>query len=190
MTRLYVAGHMLTRGAQLQRMHERYELEVANPELQFYVPQENKAINDKKANSKDNKLAEKIVKQDTDALFWADTVVIEPLPEACGTMVELGQIKGMKDVAEQVLRILDDNDLSPAEAVEVLYGEMLQHQNRKVYPHFEDIRRVDGITETGDRRSLGINQYVYGVCLDLTDGEGFYEWDNIVSNLSTNKDSN
>ena len=78
MTRLYVAGHMLTRGAQLQRMHERYELEVVNPELQFYVPQENKAINDKKANSKDNKLAEKIVKQDTDALFWADTVIIMP----------------------------------------------------------------------------------------------------------------
>ncbi|MCS5736799.1 hypothetical protein, partial [Herbiconiux daphne] len=54
---------------------------------------------------------------------------------------------------------------------------------KRVYPHYEDIRRVPGIVESDDRRSLGINQYVYGVCLDLTDGKGFYDWEEIKEEL-------
>lgn len=183
MSRVYVAGHMLTRGAQLQRLSEKEDLARVNPGIQFYNPMENKSINDKTANANDTKLAERIVKHDTDAIFWSDNVVIEPLPEACGTMVELGQLKGMRDVAEQVVRIIEDDDLSPEEVIHVLFDEMGKHTSRKVYPHYEDIRRVDGITESGDRRSLGINQYVYGVCLDLTNGKGFYDWSEVVEKV-------
>ena len=43
------------------------------------------------------------------------------------------------------------------------------------------------IPEKGDRRSFGVNQYVYGVCLDLTDGKGFYEWDEIMEELRNAK---
>lgn len=186
MTKIYNAGHCLTRGSQMQRMIEVDELFAVNPTLQFYNPLENKEINDKSKLADDKGLAEKIVKHDTDAIMWSNTVVIEPLAEACGTMVELGQIKGMRDVAKQVLSMTDAGFKydSPAEEIIVnIIGAMLKHTNRKVYPHFEDVRRVDGITETGDRRSLGINQYVYGVCLDLTDGVGFYDWKDIVKTM-------
>ena len=184
MNRVYTAGHCLTRGTQMQRAIEKEELIQANPGLQFYNPMENKSINDKKANMHDTGLAERIVRADTDAIMWSDSVVIEPLPEACGTMVELGQLKGMKDVAEQVLRILADDELSNDEALAIISEEMDKHVQRKVYPHYEDIRRVEGITESGDRRSLGVNQYVYGVCLDLSDGKGFYSWNEILEEFS------
>lgn len=184
MNRAYLAGHCLTRGSQMQRALEKEELIQANPALQFYNPMENKTINDKKANMHDTGLAERIVHADTDAILWSDSVVIEPLPEACGTMVELGQLKGMKDVAEQVLRILSNEELTPDETLSILEEEMEKHIQRKVYPHYEDIRRVEGITETDDRRSLGINQYVYGVCLDLTGGKGFYSWEEVLEEFS------
>lgn len=187
MSKVYLAGHCLTRGSQMQRAIEKEELASANPSLEFYVPQENKEINDKKTANPEG-LAERIVKHDTNAIMWSDTVVIEPLAEACGTMVELGQIKGMRDVANQVLRIINNEELSAKEVLMALAQEMKYHADRKVYPHFEDIRRVPGITETSDRRSLGINQYVYGVCLDLTDGIGFYEWDDIIKKIGGEQD--
>lgn len=179
MKKVYLAGHCLTRGSQLQRSVEKLELSNENPNLMFYVPQENKEINDK-VNAVQEGLAERIVKHDTDAIMWSDTVIIEPLAEACGTMVELGQIKGMRDVANQVLRIINNEELSAKEVLMALAQEMKYHADRKVYPHFEDIRRVPGITETSDRRSLGINQYVYGVCLELSEGKGFYEWKEVL----------
>ncbi|MGL5016259.1 MAG: hypothetical protein ACRC6V_18570 [Bacteroidales bacterium] len=180
MNRVYCAGHMLNRGSQMQRAAEKVELAAVNPTLEFYVPQENKEINNK-TTAKQEGLAERIVKHDTDAIMWSDTVVIEPLAEACGTMVELGQLKGMKDAAEQVLRIMGDGELNESEVLYHIQRAMQQHIDRKVYPHFEDFRRVPGITESEDRRSLGINQYVYGVCLDLTDGVGIYEWPDILN---------
>lgn len=185
MNRTYLAGHCLTRGSQLQRFIEKSELSEANPTLQFYNPMENKSINDKKANMHDTGLAERIVRADTDAITWSDTVVIEPLPEACGTMVELGQIKGMRDVSEQILRVLEDPELDDSDMIDLVNQIANSHYTRKVYPHYEDIRRVDGITEEGDRRSLGINQYVYGVCLDLSNGKGFYSWDEILEEART-----
>ena len=180
MNRIYCAGHCLTRGSQMQRMAEKEELARVNPSLEFYNPLENKEINDK-ATAKQEGLAERIVHHDTDAILWSDTVIIEPLAEACGTMVELGQLKGLKDAAEQVLRIMGDQELNESEILYHVQRAMQLHVDRKIYPHFEDIRRVPGITEAEDRRSLGINQYVYGVCLDLTDGAGFYEWDEILN---------
>ena len=183
MKKVYTAGHCLTRGSQLQRMLEKEELARANPNLNFYNPMENKEINDK-ATAKQEGLAERIVKHDTDAINWSDTVIIEPLAEACGTMVELGQIKGMRDVANQVLQVTEHEELTNEDKLRLISEIAMRHHNRKVFPHFEDIRRVPGISESEDRRSLGINQYVYGVCLDLTDGVGFYEWDEIVSRAS------
>lgn len=184
MNKVYTAGHCLTRGSQMQRAAEKTELLSVNPNLQFYNPMENKEINDKKT-AKQEGLAERIVKADTDAILWSDTVIIEPLAEACGTMVELGQLKGMKDAAEQVLRIINNEELEDSEVITLIQQEMEKHVNRKIYPHFEDIRRVNGITESEDRRSLGINQYVYGVCLDLTGGVGFYEWGDVLKEFKT-----
>ncbi|QKN84963.1 hypothetical protein AG74_123 [Vibrio phage AG74] len=178
MAKIYTAGHCLTKGSQMQREAEKRDLLNLGHEL--YVPQDNKEINDK-ANANYDGLAERIVHHDTEAIKWSDVVVIEPLAEACGTMVELGQIKGMKDIASQVLNLAETSP-TPLEDIITLCK---QQEARMVLPHFEDVRRVADLTETGDRRSLGINQYVYGVCLELTNGKGFYEWDEITHILDT-----
>ncbi|MCS5736873.1 hypothetical protein, partial [Herbiconiux daphne] len=175
------------KGSQMQRTFEKNDLQEANSSIQFYVPQENKEINDK-ATANPEGLAERIVRHDTDAILWSDTVVIEPLPEALGTHVELGQLKGMKDVAKILKSIFDESESFDAMGrndaiitqVKRLTNDILR---KRVYPHYEDIRRVPGISESDDRRSLGINQYVYGVCLDLTDGRGFYDWEEIKKEL-------
>lgn len=167
----------------MQRMAEKQDIESLDAGHKFYNPMENKEINDKE-NADYEGLAERIVKHDTDAIDWSDTVVIEPLAEACGTMVELGQIKGMKDVSLAGYKTLT-SALPDQEKLQMLAELFERNIDRKVYPHFEDVRRVDGLTETGDRRSLGINQYVYGVCLDLTGGKGFYEWSEVLKELSS-----
>ena len=179
---IYVAGHCLTRGSQMQRHTEKQELKKVADDLVFYVPQENAEINDK-ANANPEGLAEKIVRHDTDALFWSDTVVIEPLPEALGTHVELGQLKGMRDMAIAIINLI--NNATSVDDAFMQIGALCDKQvNRAVYPHYEDIRRFEGVTESEDRRSLGINQYVYGVCLDLTEGKGFYDWNEVLKELS------
>ncbi|MFW3388599.1 UNVERIFIED_CONTAM: hypothetical protein RF648_21680, partial [Kocuria sp. CPCC 205274] len=175
------------RGSQMQRAIEKADLQEANSSIQFYVPQENKEINDK-ATANPEGLAERIVRHDTDAILWSDTVVIEPLPEALGTHVELGQLKGMKDVATILKSILDESEsVDGTSRTEFITTQVRRLTNdilgKRIYPHYEDIRRVPGIVESDDRRSLGINQYVYGVCLDLTDGKGFYDWEEIKEEL-------
>lgn len=179
MRKVYIAGHMLTRGSQMQRAEERAMVEKLGHQL--YNPMDNKEINDKAALAGHDKLAERIVKQDTDAIFWADTVLIEPLAEANGTLVELGQIKGMKDLAKKLLDLPARNEIEFADMAHELLKRIL---DQKVVAHFEDIRRVEGITETGDRRSLGINQYVYGTVLDLTEGKGFTEFKDLPEALA------
>lgn len=185
--KIYAAGHMLTKAGQLQRQLEKEELNNVCDSLQWYMPQDNKIINDK-TTAKQEGLAERIVKHDTEALFWSDTVVIEPLPEALGTHVELGQLKGMRDMAELV-----KTAIMTAESVDDAFmkvGELCNKQlTRKIYPHYEDIRRFAGVTESEDRRSLAINQYVYGVCLDLSDGKGFYEWEEIKGEVRNSSEA-
>lgn len=180
MKKVYIAGDMLTKGSQMLRAQEREQIKDIG--LPFYNPMDNKEINDKANLDNNEGLAEKIVRQDTDAIKESDVIIIEPQPFAMGTMTELGQIKGMKDIAKMILGLAEEGN-NPL----VMLGEILQLaekvNNQKVMPHFEDIRRFAGVTESGDRRSLGINQYVYGVCLDLTDGKGFYEWDEILEEL-------
>lgn len=182
--KVYIAGDMLNMGAQMQRKMEKDTIEAMGH--QFYNPQDNKEINDK-SNAVNEGLAERIVTHDTDAIKWSDTVLVEPLAHAQGTICELGQIKGMKDVAQDVLNMIyaeENIDLTPQQLVDSIEGMCRKHIERKVIPHYEDIRRVDGLTETGDRRSFGMHQYVYGVCLDLTEGKGMYSWEEAQAELS------
>ncbi|MFW3388264.1 UNVERIFIED_CONTAM: nucleoside 2-deoxyribosyltransferase, partial [Kocuria sp. CPCC 205274] len=144
MSKIYLAGHMLTTGAQMQRNMEKREISEVAPKAEFYVPQDNKEINDK-ANATQEGLAERIVRHDTDAILWSDTIIIEPLPEALGTHVELGQIKGMKDVAG----LIRDAMLSAptAEKACIAASDIIHHiLNQRVYPHYEDISRLAGAT--------------------------------------------
>ena len=188
MKTIYLAGDMLKKGSILLREQEAKELRELGHKI--YSPIEDKSINDKtnQTEESNNGLAERIVRNDTRGILNSDIIVIEPHENALGTMVELGQIKGYKDCARELKSILNrlvKSECDDSQAVNRLAMELhflIKKYDKKVYPHLEDIRRTD-ITEVGDRRSWGINQYVYGVCLDLTDGKGLYEWDEILEEL-------
>lgn len=180
-TKIYLAGDMLPKASQLLRAQEREQIKEIG--LDLYNPMDNKEINDK-SKVENEGLAERIVKADTDAIIGSNVVVLEYRPFALGTITELGQIKGMKDTARMILNIVKDKGSSAASLLQII--ELTKRiEEQKVYPHYEDIRRFEGAgkDEEGDRRSLGINQYIYGVCLDLTDGKGFYEWDEVLEEL-------
>lgn len=179
--KVYIAGDMLTVASQLLRAKERDD--IAKIGLPFYNPADNKEINDKANLDNNDGLAEKIVRHDSDAIYSSDYLVIEPQPFALGTMVELGQVKGRRDLAKEVLEIYHNRKLNNEDALEAIYDLATEVLGQKIYPHYEDVRRFKGCVEKEDRRALGINQYVYGVCLDLTDGKGFYEWDEILDEL-------
>ena len=188
MKTIYLAGDMLKKGSILLREQEAKELRELGHKI--YSPIEDKSINDKtnQTEESNNGLAERIVRNDTRGILNSDIIVIEPHENALGTMVELGQIKGYKDCARELKSILDrlvKSECDDSQAVNRLAMELhflIKKYDKKVYPHLEDIRRTN-IPESGDRRSWSINQYVYGVCLDLTDGKGLYEWEEILEEL-------
>lgn len=181
----YLAGDLLKKGSIMLRNAESEELRLNG--VKIYSPIEDKSINDKanQTEESNNGLAERIVKNDTRAIIESDIIVIEPQDDAKGTMVELGQLKGMKDASRMMNELIELFAEQNNDSFEDLKYEILQLANKldkKVYPHYEDIRRMD-LPECADRRSWSVNQYVYGVCLDLTEGKGFYEWNDIVNEL-------
>lgn len=181
----YLAGDLLKKGSIMLRNAESEELRSNG--VKIYSPIEDKSINDKvnQTEESNNGLAERIVKNDTRAIIESDFIVIEPQDDAKGTMVELGQLKGMKDASRLINNLIDrfkEQNNANFEDLEYEIIKLADKLDKKVYPHYEDIRRTD-LPECGDRRSWAVNQYVYGVCLDLTDGKGFYEWDDIVNEL-------
>lgn len=178
---VYLAGHMLSKGSQMQRAWEREQLEKIGVPL--YNPMDNKSINDKQANKHSNDdLAERIVAADVDAIWNSDVCVIEPLPEALGTINELGMIYAFNWWHEQLSNIVDDVELRESAVTDSIKQLLKEYPHKKVLPHVQDVRRHDA-PEVGDRRSWGMNAFVYGVCLALTDGKGLYEYDEIWSEL-------
>lgn len=180
---LYTAGDMLNRGAQLQRAEEAEALRALG--FDVHNPLEDKSINDKKVVDQTN-LAERIVKNDTAGILASDIMVSEPLFHAVGTQIEMGQAHGLKLMGQMILDIMDDCK-SPDEMYERIEKLCLKQVNRKHYVHYQDIRRFPGVTESEDRRSLGIHQYMLGIALDLTEGRGIQEWDEILKELKENE---
>lgn len=179
----YLAGDILTKGAQLQRKLEAEELRSIGQTL--YVPHEDSSINDK-ANVDNENLAERIVKNDTNGIMESDVIVIDAHENGKGTLVELGQLAGMKDLSDMTIRMIDDLvelDLPADRILNEVLKLMLDVYNKKVYVHNTDIRRANTATQQGDRREYAPNQYVYGTALKLTNGKGFYEWDEILEEL-------
>ena len=173
---LYIGGHMLNLGSQMQRAMERENAEEIGVKL--YNPMDNKDINDKQANKNDTGLAERIVLADTNAILYSDVIMIEPDPAALGTITELGQVYMFNMLYDVIHEITENEELSAEEKLKLIDEYFTDHPRKLVLPHMQDVRRHDA-PEVGDRRSWGCNAYVYGVCLDLTDGKGFYEYDEI-----------
>ena len=180
---IYVAGDLLSEGAKMRRAWEAEQLRSAGANL--HVPHEDKSINDK-ANAVQEGLAERIVANDTQGILDSDVIVIDAHENGKGTLVELGQIKGMKDMAETVLHTIlgvSNGVLSERDALDLIQADVESVLEKKVYAHNTDIRRANDKPQAGDRREYGPNQYVYGTVLDLTDGVGFYDWDEIIEEV-------
>ena len=180
---IYVAGDLLSEGAKMRRTWEAEQLRKAGANL--HVPHEDKSINDK-ANAVQEGLAERIVANDTKGIIDSDVIVIDAHENGKGTLVELGQIKGMKDMAETVLHTIlgvSNGVLSERDALDMIQADVESVLEKKVYAHNTDIRRANSSSQAGDRREYGPNQYVYGTVLDLTDGVGFYDWDEIIEEV-------
>lgn len=173
---------MLKYGSQLQREEEKQQVLALG--YSIHSPKDDKEINDKQNQTEEsnNGLAEKIVKKDTDGIISSDIILIEPHENALGTMVELGQIHGQKNMAQIIQDIVNQGDGTNDTLLKIsdLCNKFI---NKPVYPYIRDVRRTD-IPECGDRRSWAVNQYVHGICLDLTNGKGLYEWEEILKELN------
>ena len=179
----YLAGDLLSEGAKMRREWEAEQLRKAGANL--HVPHEDKSINDK-ANAVQEGLAERIVANDTKGIIDSDVIVIDAHENGKGTLVELGQIKGMKDMAmiiQDLITKYEDEDHSIYDLVNEISNTCLDVEEKKVYAHNTDIRRANDKPQAGDRREYGPNQYVYGTVLDLTDGKGFFDWDEIIEEV-------
>ena len=181
---IYTAGDMLSEGARMRRAWEAEQLRSLGATL--HVPHEDKSINDK-ANAVQEGLAERIVENDTKGIIDSDVIVIDAHENGKGTLVELGQIKGMRDMAEMVLKVVEDARRRGYCTDEEILNDILDAAHdvlsKKVFAHNTDIRRANSQPQAGDRREYAPNQYVYGTVLDLTDGKGFYDWDEIIEEV-------
>ena len=181
---IYTAGDMLSEGARMRRAWEAEQLRSLGATL--HVPHEDKSINDK-ANAVQEGLAERIVENDTKGIIDSDVIVIDAHENGKGTLVELGQIKGMRDMAEMVLKVVEDARCRGYCTDEEILNDILDAAHdvlsKKVFAHNTDIRRANSQPQAGDRREYAPNQYVYGTVLELTDNHGFYDWDEIIEEV-------
>ena len=180
---IYVAGDLLSEGAKMRRTWEAEQLRKTGASL--HVPHEDKSINDK-ANAVQEGLAERIVANDTKGIIDSDVIVIDAHENGKGTLVELGQIKGMRDMAKMISDIIEwehfDGGMT-TETYEAVNSVLDSVLDKKVYAHNTDIRRANSQPQSGDRREYGPNQYVYGTVLELTEGKGFFDWDEIIEEV-------
>ena len=144
---------------QMRREWEKQELQRLG--FKVYAPHDDKDINDKE-NAKQDKLAERIVANDTLGMETSDVMIFDYLPHA-GTICEMGYAQHLKRTSEKDI---------------------------KIYVQCTDIRQGTGhIPDEQDRMEFSINQYVYGVIMDITDGRGIQTFDEIaVTVLSEDND--
>ncbi|QQS85532.1 nucleoside 2-deoxyribosyltransferase [Staphylococcus carnosus] len=154
---IYLGGGMLGLGDQMLREWERDDLKRLG--FDVYVPQDDKSINDK-TNADQQGLAERIVANDTAGIESADIIVADYLTHAQGSICELGYIQKLKR---------DKPEL-------------------EVYVHCTDVRQGTGhIPTEQDRAEFSINQYVYGVILEVTEGRGIQDFEEIRQELDTSR---
>lgn len=157
---VYLGGDMLSIGQQMRREWEKQELQRLG--FKVYAPQDDKGINDKQ-NAKQDKLAERIVYNDTAGIYKSDILIFDYLPHAQGTIAEMGYVHGLLQYV--------DND------------------KYDIYVQCTDVRQGTGhIPSEQDRTEFSINQYVYGVILDITEGRGIQSFEEICQELISNEE--
>ena len=86
------------------RCVEREKQELQRLGFKVYAPHDDKGINDK-ANAKQDKLAERIVANDTEGMERSNIMIFDYLPHAQGTICEMGYVQHLKRASEKDIKI-------------------------------------------------------------------------------------
>ena len=178
----YLGGDIMTHGSNLARQYEYDKFIEASIPVDIYSPVMNKSINDKSSMTEEenNHLAEKIVEADVERLWNSDFTVLSTEQSAIGTMCEMGILYGWKYMADKLLDIFYNDNLSEEEARHKVMEEIIRIADKKNYAHYFDIR-TNHLNEKDWRRSFSINQFLYGIILAATaDGQLHNHFDEII----------
>lgn len=192
---VYLAGDMLHKSMFDYRKQQKEEIEGIEG-LQVYNPSSNDDINSKKT-AKKEKLAERIVDQDTQAIEKADVYVID-LPTADaggrGTVAEIGQIHQMKREAKNLISQLEEmqelsmnTDGTYNDEYYTLQGIIDEKQkvvDKICLVYSDDVRwNTSDMNDTMDRIPYSFNAYTYGLVMYITNGEGVISWEEVKKRL-------
>lgn len=191
----YLCGDMLHKSLFDYRKQQKEEIEGIEG-LQVYNPSSNDDINSKKT-AKKEKLAERIVEQDTQAIEKADVYVID-LPTADaggrGTVAEIGQIYQMKREAKNLISQLEEmqelsmnTDGTYNDEYYTLQGIIDEKQkvvDKICLVYSDDVRwNTSDMNDTMDRIPYSFNAYTYGLVMYITNGEGVISWEEVLKRL-------
>ena len=191
---VYNGGHILN-DAMVEYRNKQAEQINSIIGVKCYNVLEDKSINDK-ANAEQTGLAERILNNDFKAMQESDIFVFDILNEGLGTIAELGILLGMKHQAQETINHMDDNGVTyfnytsnkfetRLSVEEELTIEKLENiVNKPVLIYCSDIRQGHGKGYSDpDRAEFSTNQFVYGMVLELTNGEGFISWEEVLNRL-------
>lgn len=191
---VYNAGHILNEAMVDYRNKQAKEINSIEG-IKCYNVLDDKSINDK-ANAEQTGLAERILANDFKAMQGSDIFVFDVLNEGLGTIAELGIVLGMKHQAEETIRELEHlsdiymldvegNLTDTFELLQELIEEQQKILDKPVLCYCSDIRQGHGKPYLDpDRAELSTNQFVYGMVLELTRGEGFISWEEVKERLA------
>lgn len=184
---VYNAGHILNEAMVDYRNKQAKEINSIEG-IKCYNVLDDKSINDK-SNAEQNGLAERILANDFKAMQGSDIFVFDVLNEGLGTIAELGIVLGMKHQAKITIDKLDEAIENYGFLVEdsedELYEESKSLLDKPVLCYCSDIRQGHGKPYLDpDRAELSTNQFVYGMVLELTRGEGFTSWEEVKERLA------
>lgn len=190
---VYMGGHILNDAMvdYRDKQHKQVEGIVG---VTPYSPHKDKSINDK-ANAEQTQLAERILNNDFKAMQESDIFVFDILNEGLGTIAELGILLGIKHQAQETINKLeetadivrfdvDGNETDEYDTLQDEIEELEKIVNKPVLIYCSDIRQGHGKGYSDpDRAEFSTNQFIYGMILSLTNGEGFISWEEVKKRL-------
>ncbi|AVP40315.1 nucleoside 2-deoxyribosyltransferase [Staphylococcus phage phiSA_BS1] len=191
---VYMGGHLLNQ-AMVDYREKQHEQVKGIVGITPYSPHQDKSINDK-SNAEQTGLAERILNNDFKAMQESDIFVFDILNEGLGTIAELGILLGMKHQAEETINHIYDNgegyfnymsnrfETSLSVEEELIVDKLENIVNKPVLIYCSDIRQGHGKPYNDpDRAEFSTNQFIFGMILELTNGEGFISWEEVLDRL-------
>ena len=182
---VYNGGHILNEAMAEYRNNQAEQINSIIG-VKCYNVLDDKSINDK-ANAEQTGLAERILNNDFKAMQESDIFVFDILNEGLGTTAELGILLGMKHQAQKVideLKEIENKNLYLTEEEYDLRNSQQRVLDKPVLIYCSDIRQGHGKGYSDpDRAEFSTNQFIYGCVLELTNGEGFISWEEVLNRL-------